>query len=235
MEYDTNVTGKIPIFDFFDVLHKYINGRIPDKDIIYALRAYGFIDNKDNVKYNKFIMEIFIDHVDDKFDLCLKIFKKFLKEECGDDLFIFMVKINNIPDDKNLKRTINMQRLYEFFRQRIDMLDFNTMHKFDFDKDGVITMDDLKNVIINYIDKNYFDKNLSKMEFTDYNFEENKKIYLSIKDALNRKNMTENNLFYYLDNNQDGFIDINEFRNQIYKLPLNKKYTQKQLDLFYSY
>ena len=235
LEYDTKVTGKIPIFDFFDVLHKYINGRIPDKDIIYALRAYGFIDNKDNVKYNKFIMEIFIDHVDDKFDLCLKIFKKFLKEECGDDLFIFTAKINNIPDDKNLKRTINMQRLYEFFRQRIDMLDFNTMHKFDFDKDGVITMDDLKNVIINYIDKNYFDKNLSKMEFTDYNFEENKKIYLSIKDALNKKNMTENNLFYYLDNNQDGFIDINEFRNQIYKLPLNKKYTQKQLDLFYSY
>ena len=60
------------------------------------------------------------------------------------------------------------------------MLDFNTMFKFDFDKDGIITMDDLKNVIINYIDKNYFEKNISKNEFTDYNFEENKKIYLSI-------------------------------------------------------
>ena len=234
LEFDTNVNGRIPIFDFFDVLHKYIDGKIPDKDIIYALRAYGFIDNQENVKYNKFFMEIFIDYVEDKFDLCLKIFQKFLKEECADDLFIFVVKINNIPNDKNLNRTININRLYEFFRQRIDMLDFNTMYKFDYDKDGAITMEDLKNVIINYIDKNYFEKS-SKTEYTDYNFEENKKIYLSIKDALNKKNMTENNLFYYLDNNKDGYIDINEFRNQIYKLPLNKKYTQKQLDLFYSY
>ena len=92
-------------------------------------------------------MEIFIDYVEDKFDLCLKIFQKFLKEECADDLFIFVVKINNIPNDKNLNRTININRLYEFFRQRIDMLEFNTMYKFDFDKDGVITMEDLKNVI----------------------------------------------------------------------------------------
>ena len=236
LEYDPNVTGRIPIFDFFDILHRYINGKISDKDIIYALRAFGFIDNKENVKYNKFLLEIYLDYIDDKFDLCLNIFKKFLKEECGDDLFIFVVKINNIPNDKNLNRTINIQRLYEFFRQRIEMLEFNTMYKFDYDNDGVITMEDLKNVIINYIDKNYFEKNDGTYkEYTDYNFEENKKIYMTIKEALDKKNMTENNLFYYLDNNKDGFIDINEFRNQINKLPLNKKFTQKQLDLFYSY
>ena len=236
LEYDTNISGRIPIFDFFDILHKYIGNELSDKDIIYALRAYGFIDNKENVKYNKFFMEIFLDYVEDKFDICLKTFQKFLKEECADDLFIFVAKINNIPNDKTLNRTINIQRLYEFFRQRIDMLEFNTMYKFDFDKDGVITMEDLKNVIINYIDKNYFEKNYSKNEYNDYNFEENKKIYLTIKEAFNKKNMTEDNLFYYLDNNRDGYIDINEFRNQICKLlPLNKKYTQKQLDLFYSY
>ena len=236
LECDENVTGKIPIFDFFDILHKYINGKIPDKDIIYALRAYGFIDGKDKVKYNKFLIEIFLEHIDEKFDKCLNIFMKFLKEECGNDLFIFMVKINNIPNDKNLNRTVNIQRLYEFFNQRIDMLDFNTMYKFDFDKDGTITMDDLKNVIINYIDKNYFEKdNLINKENINSNFEENKNIYLTIKEALDKNNMTENNLFYYLDNNKDGFIDINEFRNQINKLPLNKKLTQKQFDLFYSY
>ena len=47
--------------------------------------------------------------------------------------------------------------------------------------------------------------------------------------------MTENNLFYYLDSNRDGVIDINEFRNQIFRLPLSRKYTNKQIDLFYTY
>ena len=233
-ELDQNVSGKIPIYDFFDIIHRYIGGKIPDKDIIYALRAYGYIDKNDNVKYNKFIMMIFIDHIEDKFDLCLNEFKKFLRDECDNDLFIFIYKINNIPNDSNINKVVNIQRLYEFFRQRIEMLDFNTMYKFDYNKDGIITMDDLKNIIINYIDKNFFDKN-DQDNYIDHNFEENKKIYIAISEALNKKNMTENNLFYYLDSNRDGYIDIREFRNQIYKLPLTQKFTQKQLDLFYSY
>ena len=233
-EFDNEINGKISIYNFFDVLHKYINNKISDKDIIYTLRAYGYIDKNDYVKYNKFLMMVFIDYIEDKFELCLNEFKKYLKEECDNDLFIFVYKINNIPNDANIIKTINMNRFYEFFRQRIEMLDFNTMYKFDFDKDGVITMDDLKNVIINYIDKNFFEKdNLSNNN--DYNFEENKKIYLTIKEALEKKNMTENNLFYFLDNNKDGFIDINEFIYQINKLPLNRQFTQKQLNLFFSY
>ena len=233
-EFDSKINGKISIYDFFDVLHKYINGKISDKDIIYALRAYGYINKNDYVKYNKFLMMVFIDYIEDKFELCLNEFKKYLKDECDNDLFIFVYKINNIPNDSNIIKTINMNRLYEFFRQRIEMLDFNIMYKFDFDKDGVITMDDLKNVIINYIDKNFFEKN-NVSNNNDYNFEENKKIYLTIKEALEKKNMTENNLFYFLDNNKDGFIDINEFIYQINKLPLNRQFTQKQLNLFFSY
>ena len=235
-KYDPNITGKISVFDFFDVLHYYINDKIDDKDIIYTLRAYGYIDNNDNVKYNKFLMMVFIEHIDDKFDLCLNLFKKFLNEECCDDLFIFIAKINNIPNDSNLNRVVNRQRLYEFFRQRIDMLEFNTINKFDYNNDGIIDMNDLKNVIINYIDKNFFYSNNNKInENIDYNFEENKNIYINIRGALDKLNMTDNNLFYYLDNNKDNFIDFNEFRNQINKLPLVVKLTQKQLNLFFSY
>ena len=58
---------------------------------------------------------------------------------------------------------------------------------------------------------------------------------MTIKDALIKVNMTENNLFYYLDNNRDGYIDIDEFKSQISKLPLQRKYTKKQLDLFYTF
>ena len=51
-------------------------------------------------------------------------------------------------------------------------------------------------------------------------YEENKNFYLVIKDELNKVNMTEDNLFYYLDKNEDGFIDINEFCTQLSNLPL---------------
>ena len=236
LEIDPKISGKVHINDFFNILDFYLKNKISDEDIIHVLRANRYIDDKEYVNYHKFLLLIYLDHVEDKFEKCLKEFEKFLHEECGDDLFIFMVKINNIPNDKNIKKTVNMQRLYEFFRLRVEMLSFNTMYKFDYDKDGVISMDDLKNIIINYIDKNFFDKyNPNINTYNNYNFEENKKIYLSIKEALNKMNMTENNLFYYLDNNKDGYIDIYEFRNQIFKLPLNRKYTQKQIDLFYTF
>ena len=66
-------------------------------------------------------------------------------------------------------------------------------------------------------------------------YDENKKFYLVIKDALNKINMTEDNLFYYLDKNEDGYIDIDEFYKQLSLLPLSKKYTKKQIELFYTF
>ena len=233
---DPKIKGTIPINDFFNIFHYYLRNKISDEDIIHVLRANRYITDNEYVNYHKFLLLIYLEHVEDKFGKCLKEFEKFLHEECGDDLFIFMVKINNIPDDSNIKKVVNMQRLYEFFRMRIDNLSFNTIYKFDYDNDGVISMEDLKNIIINYIDKNYFENDIkNKNIYHNYNFEENKKIYQSIKDALKKINITEDNLFYYLDNNRDGFIDINEFRNQIFKLPLNRKYIQKQIDLFYTF
>ena len=236
LDIDPKISGKIFINDFFDILDYYLRNKISNEDIMHVLRANRYIDENGYINYHKFLLLIYLDHVEDKFEQCLKEFEKFLHEECGDDLFIFMVKINNIPNDSNIKKTVNMQRLYEFFRTRVEMLSFNTMYKFDYDNDGVISMNDLENIIINYIDKNYFEKyNKNINVYNNHNFEENKKIYMSIKEALNKMNMTENNLFYYLDNNKDGHIDIYEFRNQIFKLPLNRKYTQKQIDLFYTF
>ena len=236
LDIDPKISGKVHIDDFFNLFNFYLRNKVPDEEIMHVLRANRFIDPDGYVHYHKFLLLIYLDYEEDKFDRCIKEFEKFLHEECGDDLFIFMVKINNIPNDSTINKSVNMQRLYEFFRLRVNMLSFKTMYKFDYDKDGVISMDDLKNIIINYIDKNYFDKyNKNIDQYNNYNFEENKKIYLSIRDALNKLNMTENNLFYYLDSNKDGIIDIYEFRNQLLRLPLDRKYTQKQIDLFYTF
>lgn len=233
LEMDPNVTGRVPLNDFFDTFHYYLNGRLSDQDLIHVLRANRYIGEDEYVNYHKFLLLIYLEYEEDKFGKCIEEFEKFLHNECCDDLFIFMVKINNIPNDKNVRKTVDIHRLYEFFRQRVDMLSFKTMYKFDYDGDGIISMDDLKNIIINYIDKNYFNKEPNA--YNNYNFEENKKIYMTIKDALIKVNMTENNLFYYLDNNRDGYIDIDEFKSQISKLPLQRKYTKKQLDLFYTF
>ena len=64
-------------------------------------------------------------------------------------------------------------------------------------------------------------------------YEENKKFYLVLKEALTKINMTEDNYFYYLDKNRDGYIDINEFYTQISKLPLSKKYTKNRVLCFF--
>ena len=120
------------------------------------------------------------------------------------------------------------------------MVQMETMNKFDFDEDGVISMDDLKNIILTYVDGHFFDdqKKINQgilMKNNRQKYEENKRFYLVLKEALTKINMTEDNLFYYLDKNKDGYIDINEFYTQISKLPLNKKYTKNQIDLYYTF
>ena len=43
-------------------------------------------------------------------------------------------------------------------KERIGMnLKKNTVMKFDYNGDGIISMDDLKNIILLYIDKHFFD------------------------------------------------------------------------------
>ena len=121
-----------------------------------------------------------------------------------------------MSNNSNIKKTITNNRLFEFFRGRVDSLPMNVMNKFDYDQDGVISMDDLKNIILTYVESHFFNdkKQINHNILVKNNkqkYDENKRFYLVIKDALNKINMTEDNLFYYLDKNEDGFIDINEF------------------------
>ena len=82
---------------------------------------------------------------------------KFLHVECMDDLFIFFVKINNMSNNSNIKSTLTSDRFFEFFRGRVDIVQIDMMNKFDYDEDGVISMDDLQNIILKYVDEHFFD------------------------------------------------------------------------------
>ena len=237
---DKFITGKVTTDQFLSKMRNYLKGKISDKNLIRFCRAHRYINYKGMVDYQNFLHYVFKDTIDDGWEKCIEEFMKFLHKECNDDLFIFLVKINNMSNNSSIKKTITNDRLFEFFRGRVDSLRINVMNKFDYDQDGVISMDDLKNIILTHVDPHFFDdkkkiQNNIMIKNNRQKYEENKKFYLVIKDALNKINMTEDNLFYYLDNNEDGYIDINEFYRQLSQLPLNKKYTKKQFELFYTF
>ena len=240
---DKNITKRIPLDSFMNIIRNELKGKIKDEIIIQLLRTFRLIDINNNVKYHSFLMLIYLNsnNNDHYFGKCLFAFVNFLKNECNDDLFIFVAKINNMCNNTSIKKTIDIGRMHEFLKRKIDNnLDISSVMKFDFDRDGLISMDDLKNIIIHYVDKNYFENkaqisNREKMNMDLNNYNENKKMFKDIKQALNKINMTEDNLFYYLDYNQDNVIDIDEFEKQIIKLPLEKKYTSKQIRLFFTF
>jgi len=240
LKMDRYITGKIPLEKFLSQMRIYLKGKIKEKNLIHFCRTHKYIDGKNYINYQNFLSYVYKDTKDDVWKKCLDEFMKFLHTECNDDLFIFFVKINNMSNNSSIKKTLTNDRFFEFFRGRVDMVQMEMMNKFDFDEDGVITMDDLKNIILAYVDKHFFDdqKKINQgilMKNNRQKYEENKKFYLVLKEALTKINMTEDNLFYYLDKNRDGYIDINEFYTQISKLPLSRKYTKNQIDLFYTF
>ena len=243
VDIDKTISKKVPLNSFMAILRKELKGKINDDIIIQLLRTYKFIDMNNNVKYHAFLMLIYLngDNNNFYFGRCLYEFINFLKKECNDDLFIFVVKINNMCNNTSIKKTITLEKMHEFFKRKTDNnLDISSVAKFDFDNDGIISMDDLKNMVIHYVDKNYFENknqniNREKQNAELLNYNENKKMFIDIKQVLNKINMTEDNFFYFLDYNKDNIIDIDEFERQILKLPLNRKYTSKQIRLFYNF
>ena len=243
ISYDRSIKRKIPFDIFMSIMKKFLKGKLSEQNVIHLLRIEKYIDNKNYVDYHSFLLFIYIDCMDDTWVKCLNVFKKFLSKECNDDLFVFIVKINNFCNNISIKRTVDLDRLYRFFSGKVNCpLDMTIIKKFDYNNDGIISMDDLKNIIIKYIDAHYFD---NKKQMDDdktsvevkniYNL--NKKLFIIIKEVLKANDMTEDHLFYYLDMNKDGFIDYNEFYLKITNLLSKAKHTFKenQLKSFFNY
>ena len=146
------------------IIKEILKEKIKESDLLHFLRMNRLIDKENIVNYRDFLFLIYSsgDYTNQTWYKCLEILMKFLKEECGNDLYIFMVKLNNVNNNLGMKQNIEENKLYAFFKSRYNFVTFPNyiIKKFDYDKDGKITEEDLKNIIINYVDKNFFaDKN----------------------------------------------------------------------------
>ena len=246
INFDKLITGKMPLIQFINLMRKILNGKLSEEYLMHLLRMYKFIDNKNNVDYHSFILLIYLNG-DDTLTIwykCLETFMKFLKEECNNDLFILIVKFNNMNNNLSISKIIDENKLYQFFQARNNLVDLplKIIKKFDYDRDGKISQDDLYNIIINYIDKHYFDnkKTIQEKLINEKNiniFKENKQFYIYLKDILRKLNYTLNNFFKYLDKNKDNYIDKNEFINQILSLPCfhNSKFNLEKIEQFFTF
>ena len=237
---DLNITQKLPLDKFITTLKEAVNNKINDKNLLRFLRMHRLIDFSNIVSYHQFIMIVYDNYIEDVFMKVIEIFKNFLETECNNDLFLFLVKINNMCNSSSMKRTVEAERLYAFFRPKLDYLSLGMINRFDYNNDGIISFEDLENIIKKYIDPHFFDNKkeiMMKLENDNKKkvYDGNKRVWNLIKIATNKMNLTDEKLFYFLDKNKDTFIGKIEFLEQIPKLKLPTKLTQKQLLAFYNY
>jgi Ca2+-binding EF-hand superfamily protein len=146
---DKQVLGLITLENFLNVMKKYIGSKISSENLLHFIRMNKLMNNKNMINYRNFLMIIYIECKDDTWVKCLKAFRHFLKKECNDDLFIFIVKINNMCNNTSIKKTIEIERMHEFLKRKTDNnLDICSVFKFDFDKDAHINLDDFKHEFI---------------------------------------------------------------------------------------
>ena len=239
-QFDKAIKGKMPLSTFLNVIHSVMGNKITDENLNRFIRIHRKVDSYDNVYYHELIGIIYADCKENTFLKCVEHLRKYLKDDCNNDLFLFFVKMNNMDNGHGMKKYVAIEKLYEFFRNNVDMLQEKTMYEFDIDGDGVVSFDDMKKVITTYIDKGFFDNKKqiikdNKEKSDKITFENYKKIVNLIHVAIKKVNMTEVNLFQFLDADQDSFVSQKEFSYQINQLPLTTKLTQQQIDSFFAY
>ena len=242
IEQDKHLKSEICLDNFLNIMKKFLGQKISQENYLHFLRIYKLINNKNIINYQKFLMLIYKDCKDDLWMKSLEAFLHFLKKECDDDLFIFTVKINNLSNNISIKQTVDVDRMQRFIRDRINKeVDIQTIMKFDYNEDGIISMDDLKNIIMKYIDKNYFitqEKREENMKLSEMkkNKNMNKALFLELKKILNKLNMTEDNLFFFLDKKKDKVLDFDEFKTQLpLLLKIDSSGKEKNLKIFFDY
>ena len=239
---DPKSTGKYFYPEFFLVINNLLNGKIKSQNFIHFLRINKLIKVNDEIDYIDFLRFIDSKYPDTSFEQCLKQLAEILDKDCNRDIFIFTIKLNNMNNNSSTNEVINPEKLYYYFKENNEYLKFETIKKFDYNDDGIITSTDIKNTLLKYYDPHFFDNmkiiNQNKKEKEEYELQ--KKIidfYKYIIALLKKNDLTENNFFLYLDKNKDEVIDKEEFVSQLMELKYFEieKYDINKIENFYNF
>ena len=220
---DGNNNGRLTKADFCSVIQKFSN-EFRDEDIMKFTRITGLVDNNNLVKYPEFLLLVYYNAKDDLFNQCIEEIKKFVQNECKNDLIIFFQKLNNQQKKSyyEVKKVCSIENFQNFLKSKIPNINNNIVMKFDLDSDGKISIEDIKGIFERYLSTSFFkfenssftpDNNL--YSYDTMSEEKFKSIVRQIKAEMKKKNITVVGLFNKLDVNHDGFVSNYEFNTGI--------------------
>ena len=241
-EVDPKITGILNYNDFYKAINNSIKGKLDEQIFLHYLRINKLIQINDEINYLHFLRFIDSKYPDDSFIKCIKHLAEFLDQDCERDLFLFTVKINNMNNNSTSNEVVDPEKLFYIFKNKNEFVKYDSIIKFDYNEDGIISINDLKNTILKYYyvhfsdNKKILEENKIKEE-TDLFYQRMLKIYNYIIEILKKNNLTNDHFFIYLDKNKDECIDKEEFFEQMLSLPyLDKnKCDQNELGAFYDY
>ena len=241
-EVDPKITGILNYNEFYKAINNSINGQLDEQEFLHYLRINKLIEINDEINYFHFLRFIDSKYPDDSFIKCINHLAEFLDQDCERDLFLFTVKINNMNNNSTSNEVVNPEKLFYIFKNKNEFVKYDSIIKFDYNEDGIISINDIKNTILKYYDIHFFDnkkvleENKIKEE-TDKFYQHMLKIYNYIIEILKKNNLTNDHFFIYLDKNKDDYIDKDEFFEQMISLPFfdKNKCDQNELEAFYDY
>ena len=242
LSYENSSKGILKYNEFYKVINFILKGKLEEQNLLHFLRISQLIDINNDIYIIHFLRFIDSRYPDDSFAVCVKQLAEYLIKECNGEIFIFNVKMNNMNNNSTTNTIINPERLFYLFKEKNEFLKFETINKFDYNGDGKISIDDIKNIIIKYYDKHFFDnerliKENKKKEEDNILYKQLINFYIYIIELLKKNNLSENKFFIYLDKNKDELVDKEEFINQLLLLPFfeKEKFDIKEIETFFDF
>ena len=229
---DQNFSGKISKSSFCNIISNFIKD-FTNGDLIKLIRLTKIAENlTSEVEYIKFINMVYYNQNLDAFLLAVNELNEVFIKEANKNLKQLIGLINNCKYDEN--NFITIDRLYIFLTEKIKTKFENTyikisepitksiICKFDVDSDGKISLEDLKSILLRYINTDFF-KYENNSESFDVNLfsdrilsdQDYRDIVKKMKENMKKKNISEVGLFKILDENKDGFINNYDFNKGI--------------------
>eukprot|EP00340_Litonotus_pictus_P004786 CAMPEP_0170532620 /NCGR_PEP_ID=MMETSP0209-20121228/73869_1 /TAXON_ID=665100 ORGANISM="Litonotus pictus, Strain P1" /NCGR_SAMPLE_ID=MMETSP0209 /ASSEMBLY_ACC=CAM_ASM_000301 /LENGTH=1966 /DNA_ID=CAMNT_0010829001 /DNA_START=1220 /DNA_END=7117 /DNA_ORIENTATION=+ len=170
---DLKYSGKVHLLSFTGLVQPYLQEEFLEEDLGNFLTINKFIDSEKMVDYNAVLSMVYYESNAQIQGILLRILQalsKYNKEKYGGDVSKMFTGIKqavgnissnsnkNIANDRHSSAKLSIEEMYKYIKDYIYHEDFskNLLYKFDLDKDGFISFDDLNSQLSNYELKDTF-------------------------------------------------------------------------------